>query len=283
MELLEQHIGSAPVAVVDLEMTGLDPQHDRVCEIAVVRAEGGRIVASYQTLVRPPVPMSKGAIKVTGLTNEQLESAPVFADVADQVRAVLDGAVMVAHNAPFDLAYLHREYEAMGSSLPPPVTVDTLEMSRRLFAFSKNNLVAVCQKFGIQAAPSHRALDDAHACHQVYRHMCELLDPHGTVTIGELLDLLGALAPNSPLRLRQKRLIREAFAAKTTLFIDYQSSDHPLRGLVHREIAIWALKLPYMQAWCYLRQGERVFRLDRIRRLGPGEREYEIPDFELRI
>lgn len=264
-------------------MTGLDPERDQVCEVAVVLSTGGVVEQRWQRLVRPEAPMSKGALRVHGLTPEKLRDAPSFAALAEELAELLDDRVVVAHNVSFDLTFLHREFERVGRPLLPPVTIDTLDMSRRLFAFRKNNLGAVCAALGLTLDGAHRAMADAEATHAVFERMVEVLDPEGTVTVLELHTLLGVLAPNSPYRLQQQKLLTEAYEGRRTVFIDYQSTDAPLAGVVHREIAIWRLRLPYVQAWCYVRSGERVFRLDRIRTVSPGERGYEIPDFKPRI
>lgn len=269
--------------VIDLEMTGLDVHADRVCEVAVVRVEQGEVVSTWRRMVRPPVPMSKGATKVTGIHDADLADAPPFADIAAELREVLDDGVLVAHNAPFDLAFLQREFDLAGCPWTAGLSLDTLLMARRLFAFRRNSLVGVCERLEISLEGAHRALADATATATVYRRMVELLDPTGTVTVRELVDLLEALAPNSPMRLRHQRVLTEAYEGRHTVFIDYQSGDSPLDGVVRREIAIWLLKLPYVQAWCHLRQGERVFRADRIRSASAGTRTYEIPKFRSRI
>ena len=98
-----------------------------------------------------------------------------------------------------------------------------------------------------------------------------------------LQELLGALAPNSPLRKRQERLLRDAFRRRRTVWIDYLSTSDPLEGTVRREVAIWKMKTPRIQGWCYLREGERVFRLDRMREVTAGEQAYEVPPFKARI
>ena len=103
------------------------------------------------------------------------------------------------------------------------------------------------------------------------------------MTLRELKALIGALAPDSPLRLRQTKLLRDALEGRSTLVIEYQNTSEPVKGTIQREIGVWMLKLPYIQAWCYLRHGERVFRLDRIRTVLPGGRTYDIPEFEPRI
>jgi DNA polymerase III epsilon subunit family exonuclease len=272
-----------PLAVVDLEMTGLSPRDDRVCEVAVVRWRGG-VVDEWSTLVRPGVRMSATASRCHGLSDHDVAAAPLFSEVADELTERLHGCVFVAHNAPFDLGFLGREYAACGRSLPGLLPLDTLLMARRLFAFPRNDLASACARLGVVPDGAHRALADARATLALYRAMMAILDPAGTVTVAELNELLGALAPDSPLRLAQKQTLRRAFRQRQTVWIDYQSTSHPTDGLVHREVAVWMLNLPRLQGWCHLRDGERVFRLDRCRAVKAGEREYDIPeDFEPRI
>src|SRR5690606_35204461 len=93
------------LAVVDLELTGLG-HRDRICEIAIVRGRVGRVESRLQALCRPEVPMSPGALKVHGISDAALTEAPRFADLAADVAGMLDGAVLVAHNVPFDLGHL---------------------------------------------------------------------------------------------------------------------------------------------------------------------------------
>ncbi len=268
----------APVAVIDLEMTGLSASADRICEIAVVRGRDGVIEDEYQSLVKPKAPMSPGALGVHGLTPEMLEDAPDFADIAANVARVLGDSAVVAHNVPFDMTFLQRELEEAGYHFAPtPITVDTLLMARRLFAFRRNNLSEVAAALGIDLANAHRALHDARATFRVYARMLEILDPERTVSLRELNDLVDALAPNSALRLRQRKLLRRSFRERRTVWIDYQSTTDPAEGTLRREVAIWHMKFPRIQGWCHLRSGVRVFRLDRMTRVAEGDQTYEIP------
>jgi DNA polymerase III epsilon subunit family exonuclease len=276
-DLLNAPARSVSIAVVDLEMTGLKAESDRVCEIAVVRADGSEVLVEYDTLVRPPIRMSDGAVKVSGITQNMLRDAPPFPEVASEVEEVLSGAVLVAHNVPHDLVFLDREMRSSGVDLGPPVSLDTLEMSRRLFAFPRNNLAEVCERLKIQLVHHHRALADARATFAAYHEMLDILDPEGQLTVEELLDLLGALAPNSPYRRRMERRIRDGHRLRRSVVIDYISTSDPHEGVVRRQVDIWKVKLPRIQGWCHLRNGERVFRLDRIRNVEMTEHEYEIP------
>ena len=284
LELLLLPARRARFAVLDLEMTGLDVESDQVVEIAIVRSDGSSVTKTFTTLVRPTVRMSKGAFKVHGIGKEMLRSAPRFGEVAQEVLQLLNGAVLVAHNVPFDVGFLHREMAAAEVHFDPPVpAVDTLLMARRLFAFPSNRLGSVCERLGVTLTQAHRALGDAQATFEVLHKMLEIVDPSGTMTIGELLELLGTLAPNSPLRMRQRHVISRAHRRRRTVWIDYQSTAHPTQGLVHREVAIWKISLPYIQGWCHLRKGERVFRMDRIRSVEEGDQGYKIPSFKPRI
>jgi DNA polymerase-3 subunit epsilon len=276
MDLGESPLRSAPLAVLDLEMTGLSPRGDRVCEIAVVQGRDGKVIREFQTLVRPGVPMSPAALKCTGITDSVLIGAPFFAEIAGDVVEALRSSVVVAHNVDFDLGFLHRELDGSPVVLPPPVTLDTLLMARRLFAYRNNGLADVCRELGVPA-PGHRALADARATFEVFRRMVELLDPEGRLTVRDLSDLVGALAPNSPLRLQQQQILRDAHRLKRSVWMDYHSLSESESGLVRREVDIWFLRLPKIQGWCHLRNAERVFRLERVRTVALGEREFEVP------
>lgn len=275
--LLDLPLHEAPVAVLDLEMTGLRPDGDRVCEVAVVRGTAGTIEREYQTLVLPGVGMSEAARRCHGITDTMLVGAPVFAEIAGDVATALRGAVVVAHNVDFDLGFLHREFDGSPTVLPPPVTLDTLLMARRLFAFRKNGLLDACAELGVALDRLHRALSDARACFALFSRMVEVLDPERAFTVRDLSDLVGALAPNSPLRLRQQQVLRDAFRLRRSVWIDYQSTSEPAAGVVRREVDVWFLHLPKVQGFCHLRAGERVFRLEKMRAVEPGTRPYEVP------
>ena len=106
----------ATYVVVDLETTGLRPGQSGICEIGAVRLRGFEVEAEFETLVDPGLPIDAGASAVTGLRNEQLRGAP---RPAEAVRSFLDfagDAVLVAHNARFDLAFLDRETELLTGS-----------------------------------------------------------------------------------------------------------------------------------------------------------------------
>lgn len=262
---------------LDLEFTGLDPARDRIVEIGLVRFRGDVVEREYSTLVRPDRPMSPSAVAVTGITDSQLAGAPAFAEIAGTLRHLLADAALVCHNVPTDTGFLQREFARIGQPLPPPdLAVDTLLLCRRLFSFPKNNLAEVCQRLGIDA-PGHRALADARATAAVLRRILAILDPDGTLTVEELVTLVDALAPNSPMRLRQQQVISDAWRHKRTVVIDYLSTTDPVAGAVRREVQVWAVRHPRFQGYCMLRGDERVFRLDRVTQVTPGSGTFDVP------
>ena len=105
---LEQH----KLAFLDVETTGLSPlSGHRVCEIAVARFQGEEMTESFETLVNPMWPISPGASRVNGITDDDVREAPRFREVADRVEELMAGAVIVCHNAPFDLAFIDNEFD----------------------------------------------------------------------------------------------------------------------------------------------------------------------------
>ena len=86
---------------VDTETTGLIPLRDRIIEIGLLRIEGGEVTARFQTLLQPDVMLPAIITEITGITDDDLVTAPRFGDVAEQIASLLDGALFVAHNAEF--------------------------------------------------------------------------------------------------------------------------------------------------------------------------------------
>lgn len=276
-KLDQQLLCAVPLSVVDLEMTGLSAARDRICEVAVVCGDSGQVRREVHSLVRPDVPMTPGAQACHGLSEDMLADAPAFDELADEVAGALDRRAFVAHNVPFDLGFLVKEMGEAGRTLPPPVTLDTLLMARRLFAFRKNNLGSVAKELGVSMDRAHRALDDARATFDVFNRMVEILDPGGSVSVGELNQMIEDLAPHSALRLQQLKVLRQARRRGRTVRLRYQSTHHPFDGAISRDVDVWFVKKPRIQGYCHLRQAERVFRLDRIVDVALLESTYEIP------
>src|SRR5512135_3086934 len=123
--------GSQPFTYLDVETTGLSAWYgDRICEIALLRCEGDNVIDTFQSLINPERPISPGAARVNGLRDADLADAPRFAHIAEQVLALVEDAVIVCHNVPFDLGFLCGEFGKINRPLPSVPTLDTLAIAR---------------------------------------------------------------------------------------------------------------------------------------------------------
>ena len=108
---------------------------NRVIELGAYRIRGGRIVDNFLTLVNPEIPIPRFVISLTGITNEMVRSAPVFADLAPRWLDFVSDAVLVAHNAPFDTSFLNHETRAVSAAN------DNLTSARKTFAKSVSGMI----------------------------------------------------------------------------------------------------------------------------------------------
>ncbi|HKN62693.1 MAG TPA: exonuclease domain-containing protein, partial [Gaiellaceae bacterium] len=201
----------ATYVVVDLETTGLRPGRSGICEIGAVRLRGFEVVAEFETLVDPGLPIATGASAVTGLRNEHLRGAPGSAEAVRRFLAFAGDGVLVAHNARFDLAFLDRETERLtGSRIGSPV-VDTVRLARRLLAgrVAGFGLGQLAWFLGTVERPCHRALPDARATAELLLVLIGLAQERGARTVADLSELAATRAR----RLLDKRHL--AFGAPT--------------------------------------------------------------------
>jgi DNA polymerase III epsilon subunit family exonuclease len=181
----------ATYVVVDLETTGLRPGSSQICEIGAVKVRGFEVVDEFETLVDPHVPLAPAISALTGLTDRQLRGAPSApAAVHDFLRFAGD-AVLVAHNARFDLSFLDRETERLTGSRLAAAVVDTVPLARRLLAgrVPRASLAQLSYFFGTSVQPCHRALPDAQATAEVLLALIGLAQERGARTVAELVAL----------------------------------------------------------------------------------------------
>lgn len=170
-------IAEAPLAFIDLEMTGLDVTVDRVIEVAVERVVGGALVGRLSSLVRPDDGRF-GNAHVHGISEADLVSAPTFAEIAGDLLTIVDGAALVAHGSTLDRAFLDAELARAGRDVRVGPFIDTLLLARRTFAAPSHALAAIAKRLGVPApARSHRALDDVQTMRGVYEKCASLLAP----------------------------------------------------------------------------------------------------------
>lgn len=191
-------------AVVDVETTGMRAgETDRITEIAVVVVRGGRREVVFESLVNPGRPIPPAICAITNITNEMVQAAPTFAEVADQVLAALAGRVFVAHNARFDWNFLSAEVRrARDLALDGP-RLCTVRLARRLVKGVRScGLDNLTQHFGFDNPARHRATGDALVTADLLVRLLRLAHEEGARTLQDL----AAIAARRTARARRKRL-----------------------------------------------------------------------------
>ncbi len=169
--------GDGRYAVFDFETTGLSPAlGGRVIEVGAVAIEEGIIFAEFHSMINPGVTIPRAAQRVHGITEEMLESEPQPEDVFPQFLQFIDGAVLVAHNASFDMGFLRWELGSLGLGFDNS-HLCTLKICRKLFPRLRNHKLETVARHLIGSLPqnyrSHRALDDAHLTARVWMKILE--------------------------------------------------------------------------------------------------------------
>ena len=152
-----------PVVFVDIETNGGNGVHGRITEIAMIRVEDGEITETYQTLINPGVPVPPWITRLTGITNEMLQDAPYFDEVAADIYRLLEGAIFVAHNVRFDYSFVKRQLEALGYTFTPRLFC-TVRLSRALYSGANgHSLEKIILRHNIKTDERHRAMADVRA------------------------------------------------------------------------------------------------------------------------
>ncbi len=167
----------APLTVfLDLETTGLSPRDDGITEIGTVILEAGKPAREWSTLVRPAKPIPPEIARMTGITNEMVRDAPAFGEIAPQLAALLDGALLVAHNARFDYGFLKQAFARAEMGFFAP-TLCTARLARELEPdLESAGLDALSARYGLAGADRHRALGDARLAHALALHLAKSFD-----------------------------------------------------------------------------------------------------------
>lgn len=265
--MLDLPLSEIPLVFLDTETTGLSPRFgDRIVEIALVRFRGGAMENFYATLVNPERSISPGAARVHGITDAEVVDAPRFRDIALNVCAELEGAVLVAHNAPFDLNFLNHEFRWARVNAPGNLALDTLTLLRRYFRFRSNALSRVADALGIARETSHRALADVLTTRAVFEYILHELKPQ---SLRDLVHMQGGALAWADTEPREEiplpPALEEALRSHRKLFLLYVDE---YGGKSERWVSPVGVRMQngyiHLRAFCHLREAERNFRLDRV-------------------
>lgn len=186
-----QPLEEAVFVVVDLETTG-SRARDSITEIGAVRVRGGNLEDSWSTLVDPGVPVPPEVRRLTGIEDSMLAGQPGIAEALPAFLSFLGDAVLVAHNAPFDLGFLRRARLRLQTLDVPHRTLCTVRMAKAHFPrLRSRNLDALARHLGISVVGRHRALGDALATARILVSLLDRAVERGETTVGGVAAYAG--------------------------------------------------------------------------------------------
>ncbi|PYS69631.1 MAG: hypothetical protein DMF69_16355 [Acidobacteria bacterium] len=170
--------------VVDVEATGAKTPPNRLIELGAYRIRKGKIVDKFLQLVNPEIPIPRFVMTLTGISNEMVRRAPVFAEVAPKWLDFVSDSVLIAHNAPFDTSFLNHEISRVypGHRMVNP-HLCTVRLSRRALPELMNHrLDTIANHFSIPIVSRHRAGSDAEATAEIFLLLLTKLEEEHGVT-----------------------------------------------------------------------------------------------------
>ena len=188
-----------PIVAFDTETTGLQPfGGDRIIEFAAVvlhLGPDGQVAQreDHSWLVNPGIPIPKKATEITGITDADVLAAPPFSEIAHRVRELFVDRVTVAHNYPFDRAFLTKAFADCGEDWHEPLAeIDTVDLSMRMFPEARrHNLAEVSKRLDVVLEGAHRATNDAAACGLCFTTLARRRDVEDDLQA--MLDWAGAI------------------------------------------------------------------------------------------
>lgn len=213
--------------VVDLETTGGTPDGRGITEIGAVKVRGGELLGELATLVNPGSRIPPFITVLTGITEAMVAPAPPVEQVLPSFLEFLGSAVLVAHNAPYDVGFLKAACAHFGYHWPSPRVLDTVALARRVLLREEvpnRRLGTLAAYFRTPNQPTHRALDDARATVDVLHALIARLGGFHIHTLGEALEFVRAVTPTQ----RRKRHLADGLPHASGVYVFRGRDDRPL-------------------------------------------------------
>ncbi|GAA0567601.1 DEDD exonuclease domain-containing protein [Paractinoplanes ferrugineus] len=222
--------------VLDLETTGGAADGGGVTEIGAVKVRGGEELGIFATLVNPGERIPAFITVLTGITDAMLAPAPPIESVLPSLLEFLRGAVLVAHNAPYDVGFLKAACARHGYQWPNPKVLDTAAVARRALTRDEvpnRKLSTLAQFFRSPVTPNHRALDDARATVDVLHGLFERLGSFKIHTLGDAIEFAKAVTPTQ----RRQRHLADGLPHVPGVYVFRSADDRALYVGTSKDIA----------------------------------------------
>jgi len=172
--------------VLDLETTGLSFRTEKITEVGIMKIKNGEVIDSFETFVNPEKPIPYEVVEVTKITDDMVKDAPTIKEVFPKIIEFIGDAVLVAHNADFDIGFLKHNASILGYKFDYTY-IDTLRLAKDLFPeYKKYKLGIIAENLGIKVEVAHRALDDVNTTVQVFNVMMKMLKEKGAKTVADI-------------------------------------------------------------------------------------------------
>jgi DNA polymerase-3 subunit alpha (Gram-positive type) len=176
-------ISNVTFVAFDTETTGFSPKTDRIVEVAVVKYRGGRIIDEKTWLVNPQRSIPLYVQKVHGITPLMVKDQPRFKDIYPEFLHFIEGSVLMAHNAPFDIAFVASEAGRIEAPLPANKVIDSLSLFRKWYPELKSHaLSSVASHTQVEGDAFHRALADSAYVALIFDKGLQKLDPNAKLS-----------------------------------------------------------------------------------------------------
>lgn len=222
-EDLGTHLSQATFCVVDLETTGAGPDA-QITEFGAVKVRGGEVLGEFGTLVNPRQHIPPLIAVLTGITNQMVAQAPFLDQVMPSFLEFAGNAVLVAHNARFDIGFLKRACASLDLPWANPVVIDTVALARQALLRDEVpncKLETLARHFRASTQPNHRALSDARATVDVLHGLLERVGNLGVATVEDLKEFERRVSPQR----RAKRVWAQQLPASPGVYTFY--ADRP--------------------------------------------------------
>lgn len=155
-------VSNVTFVVFDTETTGFSPTTDRIVEVGAVKFRNGEVIEEKSWLVNPQRDIPYWATKVHGITDDMVKGKPTFKDIYPEFQKFINGSVLMAHNAKFDISFVKAEIKRAGCELPSNQVIDSLGLFRKWYPKSKSHSVeAVAKHAEVKTDTLHRAAADS--------------------------------------------------------------------------------------------------------------------------
>ncbi len=194
--------------VIDFETTGLSPKSSRVIEVGLVKVKNLKVTDTFSILINPMQHIPSGITMLTGITNSDVEKAPLFEDVAHKISEFICDSVLVGHNLKFDFSFLESEFNKAELILPEVHQLCTLKLSRKILPHLPNkSLGTVKSHLRIRHKNTHRALSDAIVTAKVLIKLIKKLETEYDIkTTKDILSFQSVPKTNKTFRVIKKKL-----------------------------------------------------------------------------